>query len=84
MRLNHITFACEDPRRVCEFWAELLEYGGERGGDDWFARGDGPELRFAPMPKSPTIELPIHLDVNTPDDLRRVRDLFGTSRGSKY
>ena len=24
------------------------------------------------------------LDVNTPEDLARVRDLFGTSRGSKY
>jgi predicted enzyme related to lactoylglutathione lyase len=62
-----VTFACSDPRLVCAFWAELLDYRSERGGDDWFARGDGLELRFAPLPKSPTIELPIHLDVNAPD-----------------
>jgi len=76
LRLNHITFACEDPKRVCEFWADLLEYRGERGGEDWFARGDGPELRFAPMPKSPTIELPIHLDVNVPDREEELRRLL--------
>jgi predicted enzyme related to lactoylglutathione lyase len=67
LRLNHITFACDDPQRVCEFWAELLDYRSERGGDDWFARGEGPELRFDELPKSATIEVPIHLDVNAPD-----------------
>jgi predicted enzyme related to lactoylglutathione lyase len=57
----------------------VLGYSAERGGDDWFARGDEPpELRFAPMPKSPTIEVPIHLDVNAPDreaEVERVRGL---------
>jgi predicted enzyme related to lactoylglutathione lyase len=67
LRLNHITFACEEPERLSGFWAALLEYESERGADDWFARGDGPELRFDRVPKSPTIELPIHLDVNVPD-----------------
>jgi predicted enzyme related to lactoylglutathione lyase len=75
LRLDHLTFACEDPRRVCEFWAGALGYAAERGGDDWFARGD-PELRFAPMPKSPTIEVPIHLDVNTPDRDAEVQRLL--------
>jgi predicted enzyme related to lactoylglutathione lyase len=65
--LNHVTFACDEPRRVCEFWADLLEYQSVPGGDDWLARGDGPELRFARIPKSATIEIPIHLDVNAPD-----------------
>ena len=79
LRLNHVTFACEDPQRVCEFWAGLLGgYRGERGGDDdWFACGDGPELRFARMPKSPTIELPIHLDVNVPDREAELERLLG-------
>ena len=79
LRLNHVTFACEDPQRVCEFWAGLLGgYRSERGGDaDWFARGDGPELRFARMPKSPTIELPIHLDVNVPDRQAELERLLG-------
>ena len=73
LRLNHVTFACDDPRRVCEFWAGLLHYPSECGGDDWFARGDELELRFASQPKSPTIEAPIHLDVNAPDRDATVR-----------
>lgn len=77
LRLNHITFACEDPQRVCEFWAELLDYRSERGGVDWFARGDGPELRFDKLPKSPTIEVPIHLDINVPDREAELKRLLG-------
>jgi predicted enzyme related to lactoylglutathione lyase len=74
LRLNHATFACADPQRLCEFWAGLLDYRRERGGgDDWFARGDGLELRFDRLPKSPTIEVPIHLDVNAPDREATVR-----------
>jgi predicted enzyme related to lactoylglutathione lyase len=78
LRLNHVTFAAGDARGLCSFWAALLDYGIVSGGADWFARGDGLELRFAPMPKSPTIEVPIHLDVNTPDrgaTVRRALDL---------
>lgn len=78
LRLDHVTFAAADPGRLCGFWASLLDYRSESGGADWFARGDGLELRFAAMPKSPTIEVPIHLDVNTPDreaTVRRALDL---------
>jgi predicted enzyme related to lactoylglutathione lyase len=68
LRLNHITFACEEPQRVAEFWTELLDgYTAERSGAAYFVRGDGPELFFNQREKSPTIELPIHLDVNVPD-----------------
>src|SRR5205823_14544963 len=49
----------------------------ERRGDDWFAHGDGPELRFDKLPRSPTIELPIHLDVNVPDRAAEVERLLG-------
>jgi predicted enzyme related to lactoylglutathione lyase len=71
LRLSHITFACEDPARVAEFWTELLDGG---------LLGDGPELLFSKRRKSPTIELPIHLDVNVPDreaELQRVLELGG-------
>ena len=77
LRLNHITFACEDPHRLAEFWASLLD--GYSVGDN-FARGDGPELFFDKREKSPAIELPIHLDVNVPDrevELHRILELGG-------
>ena len=67
LQLNHITFAADDPTRLAGFWAELLRYETEATEKDCVAGGDGPELLFKGMPKSPTIELPIHLDVNAPD-----------------
>src|SRR3954453_22237505 len=81
LRLNHITFACEEPHRVAEFWSRLLDgYSAEESGQTSFARGDGPELFFNKMEKSPTLELPIHLDVNVPDreaELQRILELGG-------
>ena len=81
LRLNHITFACDNPERVAEFWTTLLDgYAAEPSGQTYFGRGDGPELFFNKMEKSPTIELPIHLDVNVPDreaELQRILELGG-------
>jgi predicted enzyme related to lactoylglutathione lyase len=78
LRLNHITFACQEPGRVAEFWAELLDgYTAEASGQTYFVRGDGPELFFNKMEKSPTIELPIHLDINVPDREAELQRLLG-------
>ena len=83
LRLDAITFACEDPARVAEFWGQLLDYETAGAGESWLAtdpRGEGTGLRFSRLPKSPTIELPIHLDVNVPDreaELARVLELGG-------
>ncbi|HYY04592.1 MAG TPA: VOC family protein [Gaiellaceae bacterium] len=70
LRLRHITFACDDPARVAEFWCAVLGYEREQRGASFAGvdpRGEGPELFFNRMVKSRTIELPIHLDVNVPD-----------------
>jgi predicted enzyme related to lactoylglutathione lyase len=78
LRLNHITFACDEPARVAEFWTRLLDgYTAEQSGEAYFGRGDGPELFFNRMEKSPTIELPIHLDVNVPDREAELERLLG-------
>jgi predicted enzyme related to lactoylglutathione lyase len=78
LRLSHITFACDDPRRVAEFWAQVLDgYTAEPRGDGMRSFGDGPELFFNRMKKSPTIELPIHLDVNVPDRAEELQRLLG-------
>jgi predicted enzyme related to lactoylglutathione lyase len=81
LELTHITFACENPERVATFWTQLLDgYTAEASGDTWRARGEGPGLSFNKMEKSPTIELPIHVDVNVPDreaELERVLELGG-------
>jgi predicted enzyme related to lactoylglutathione lyase len=81
LRLEQITFACEDTKLMAAFWAELLDgYTAEEAGESWRALGDGPTLGFNRMQKSPTIELPIHLDVNVPDreaELKRILELGG-------
>jgi predicted enzyme related to lactoylglutathione lyase len=84
LELVHITFSCADPQRVAEFWSALLDYDAAPAGDSWTAQdpqGTGPKLLFNRMEKSPTIEIPIHLDVNVPDreaDRERVLQLGGT------
>jgi predicted enzyme related to lactoylglutathione lyase len=80
LRLNHITFACADPRSVAQFWAAMLGYEAGPSGESWAAsdsRGEGPRLFFNRMAKSPTIELPIHLDVNVPDREAEAQRLLG-------
>jgi hypothetical protein len=81
LRLNHISFACTEPQRVAEFWTALLDgYDAVPSGADYLGQGDGPELFFRTAEKSPTIELPIHLDVNVPDreaELERILELGG-------
>ena len=83
LQLVHITFSCADPGRVAEFWSALLDYERTPTGDSWTAkdpRGEGTTLLFNRMEKSPTIEVPIHLDVNVADceaELRRVLQLGG-------
>jgi predicted enzyme related to lactoylglutathione lyase len=84
LRLQHVTFSCEDPERVSEFWAALLGYERTAAGSSWLAtdpRAEDVRLLFNEMPKSETIEVPIHLDINVPDReaaLDRVLQLGGS------
>jgi predicted enzyme related to lactoylglutathione lyase len=83
LRLRNITFSCNEPERLAEFWATLLDYEAAPAGDSWIAtdpRGEGTRLLFNRMEKSATIEVPIHVDVNVPDreaDLNRILELGG-------
>jgi predicted enzyme related to lactoylglutathione lyase len=66
---------------MAEFWTEFLDgYTAKSAGESWHATGDGTALSFHKMEKSPTIELPIHLDINVPDreaELDRILELGG-------
>jgi predicted enzyme related to lactoylglutathione lyase len=78
LALSHITFASEDPDLLGRFWAEVLDgYEPELSGEDVRVQGEGPELLFHRAAKSPTIELPIHLDVNVPDREAELQRLLG-------
>jgi predicted enzyme related to lactoylglutathione lyase len=78
LRLTNITFAADDPASLARFWSAVLGYEAEGRGESWAAvdpHGGGPELFFNRLPKSPTIELPVHLDVNVPDRQAEVERL---------
>lgn len=76
--MSHITFAAEDPELLGAFWAGLLDgYEPEQSDEGVRVRGEGPELFFRRMKKSPTIEVPIHLDVNVPDREAELERLLG-------
>lgn len=78
IEVSHITFAAEDPDRLAGFWAQMLDgYEPEPSVEGVHVRGEGPELLFRRMEKSPTIELPIHLDVNVPDRESELQRLLG-------
>ena len=74
-----MTFASHDPEALARFWSGVVDYEAEPRGAGWSAvdpGGDGPELFFDRRPRSPTIELPIHLDVNVPDREAEVQRLL--------
>jgi predicted enzyme related to lactoylglutathione lyase len=78
LRLKYVSFACDDPQLVAQFWAQVLDgYSAEPSGESWRASGEGVELLFNRMPKSPTIELPIHLDINVPNREGELQRLLG-------
>jgi hypothetical protein len=64
IRLARVSFACAEPDVVEAFWRELL--------------GDAAAvLAFRAAPKTPTIEAPLHLDVNTPDPDAEIERALG-------
>jgi predicted enzyme related to lactoylglutathione lyase len=83
VQLEHITFSCDDPARVADFWGRLLDYEATAAGSSWVARdphGKGTTLLFNRMPKTRTLQLPIHLDINVADresEVARVFELGG-------
>ena len=82
LELHHITFACDDPQRLAEFWAQVLDgYRAEPSGERWRAAGEGLDLSFNRRQKSPTIELPIHVDFRSDDreaEIERLLDSGAT------
>jgi predicted enzyme related to lactoylglutathione lyase len=78
LELRRIAFACEAPQRTAAFWAQVLDgYSPEPSSGGWRSHGEGPDLFFSRRQRSPTIELPIHLDVNVPDREAELQRLLG-------
>jgi hypothetical protein len=101
--LSNVTFACQEPVRLAEFWAAALGYepvkpsaevlaavdkaieAGELDPGGWAMLvnpdGTGPRLLFQRRPKTPTTDIPIHLDLKSDDrgaEVERLRGLGAT------
>jgi uncharacterized glyoxalase superfamily protein PhnB len=106
--IGNITFACENPVPLAEFWAAATGYVPlepppevQHQADELIAAGkldptgwallvppdgqSGPRLLFQRRPKSPTADIPIHLDLWADDrevEVERLRELGATVVGT--
>ena len=68
-RFTELVIDCADPRRVAEFWAQVLDYNViERGSQGEVEIGSklsgAPTLVFVPVPEPKTVKNRVHIDVN--------------------
>lgn len=76
-RLNEIVIDCHDPRRLAEFWCQVLDYRIVDEGEDEVEINDhtitreeflagpiSPSLLFERVPEGKTVKNRLHLDVN--------------------
>ena len=68
--IGHITFDCQDPRTVAEFWTSVFSLEVE---NDWreFVRltegQGGIKLAFVKVPESKQVKNRLHLDISAED-----------------
>jgi hypothetical protein len=67
--LREIVIDCSDPRRVAEFWGQVLGWDVQQEGDVMWMSASGKEfpdllLVFVPVPEKKTVKDRIHLDVS--------------------
>jgi len=71
-RFTELIIDCQDPRRVADFWADVLDYYEtedsepdciEMRGPD----GGGPGLLFLRVPEPKTVKNRLHIDLNATD-----------------
>ena len=90
-KLKFITFSCDDPERLADFWAAALQ-GERRGLPDTLDSAvverpdDGPDLLFNDHPTGPKDDIPVHLDISAEDreaTVERLCALGATVRETK-
>lgn len=88
--IGNVTFACDDPAGLADFWVAVL--GGERVelpdsfDGELVRRAGGPNLLFNDLPRGTDRDLPIHLDLVVEDReaaVEQFRDLGGAVRETK-
>jgi predicted enzyme related to lactoylglutathione lyase len=81
LKIGNVTFDCENPARVAEFWGAALDYKVEAV-NEFFAQathpeGTRPNLLFIKVPEPRTVKNRVHLDVAADDREAEVARLVG-------
>ncbi|GAA2596961.1 VOC family protein [Winogradskya consettensis] len=63
LRQVQITFDCEEPERVAQFWCEALGYVAQGSTACVDPTGAGPRLYFQRVPEGKVVKNRVHLDV---------------------
>jgi len=90
LRIGNITFDCENPARIAEFWATALGYQ-VKGGNEYFAEvshpeGTLPNLLFIKVPEPRTVKNRVHVDLGSDDREAEIARLIGlgATRGDTH
>ena len=85
VRFTELVIDCAEPRRVAEWWAQVLGYtvldATDEGVEIGAADGSKPTLFFAPVPEGKSVKNRLHIDLNASAgssqeaELRRLQEL---------
>src|SRR2546430_1980642 len=91
LRIGNITFDCEQPARVAEFWATALGYQIGEGGNEFLAEvshpdGTLPNLLFIKVPEPRAVKNRVHVDLGADDREAEITRLvgLGATRGETH
>jgi hypothetical protein len=90
LKIGNVTFDCENPGRLAEFWGAALGYNVESF-NEFFAQathpeGTRPNLLFIKVPEPRTVKNRMHMDVAADDREAEIERLvgLGATRGDTH
>jgi hypothetical protein len=90
LKLDNVTFDCDDPARISAFWAAALGYQREviDGSIAIVTAPDGtpPKLLFIKVPEPRTVKNRVHVDLRSDDREAEIERLIGlgATRGATH
>ena len=90
LKLGNITFDCENPARVADFWGAALGYNVEKHSEEFAVAtnpdGSRPYYLFIKVPESRTVKNRVHVDLGADNREAEIERLIGlgATRGDTH
>ena len=90
LKIGNVTFDCENPARVAEFWGTALGYNVEKHSEHFAVAsnpdGSRPYLLFIKVPEPRTVKNRMHMDVEADNREAEIERLIGlgATRGDTH